>query len=369
MALTHPESDEIEVTVIGPGFGESVLIHLGDRKWITIDCCVDRNTKQNVPLAYLAEIGADVASDIKLVIASHWHDDHIKGLFDLLTAAKSARFCCSEALTSVEFCAYAVRHAKNITRRFSGGASEFLQVLRLLAERKNCPEFAGKDRRLWLLPKDTISHGVDCEVYTLAPSNGQFALFLTEISKILADPSHDRFRAQADNQNNLSVVCQILFGEESILLGADLENQRDVTLGWESILSSFGRPRQTSSFFKIPHHGSANAHNDRVWTDMLVSDVFSVVTPYDRLVHPLPTQTDRARINAFTPHAYITSDEANKNFRHDDKSVNAKLKDIGAVVQVSQIAPGRVTRRWKLGGRPSLSMSQMARPLNPPISV
>jgi len=36
-----PEADVVEVSIFGPGKGESVLIHLGNGKWIMIDSCID----------------------------------------------------------------------------------------------------------------------------------------------------------------------------------------------------------------------------------------------------------------------------------------------------------------------------------------
>lgn len=34
---TAPEVGEIEVSVFGPGYGESILLHAGDNDWFLID--------------------------------------------------------------------------------------------------------------------------------------------------------------------------------------------------------------------------------------------------------------------------------------------------------------------------------------------
>lgn len=36
-----PESDQFELTLIGPGYGESVVVHLGRGLWMIVDSCVD----------------------------------------------------------------------------------------------------------------------------------------------------------------------------------------------------------------------------------------------------------------------------------------------------------------------------------------
>jgi hypothetical protein len=37
--MSAPAPEELEVTVFGPGFGESVIVHLGHNRWIVFDSC------------------------------------------------------------------------------------------------------------------------------------------------------------------------------------------------------------------------------------------------------------------------------------------------------------------------------------------
>jgi len=39
--VQNPAKDEIDVVVVGPGFGESILLHIGDGDWIVVDSCLD----------------------------------------------------------------------------------------------------------------------------------------------------------------------------------------------------------------------------------------------------------------------------------------------------------------------------------------
>ena len=63
-----PESDEIEVNIFGPGYGECVLIHIGNGKWVVVDSCVDRDS-QPAALTYLRSIGSDPSEAVCLIIA------------------------------------------------------------------------------------------------------------------------------------------------------------------------------------------------------------------------------------------------------------------------------------------------------------
>lgn len=94
-----------EVTLIGTGggYGESILVHLGFNNWIVIDSCVNPNTNESLPLWYLESIGVDVSKDVKLIICTHWHDDHIIGISTLLKKCLNAKFCMSKASDTKKF--------------------------------------------------------------------------------------------------------------------------------------------------------------------------------------------------------------------------------------------------------------------------
>jgi len=94
-----PEPHELEISVFGPGIGECTVAHLGDGAWIVVDSCIDRTSGHPAALDYLRTLRVDVASQVKLVVATHWHDDHIRGLGKILEAAESARFVNSAAYT------------------------------------------------------------------------------------------------------------------------------------------------------------------------------------------------------------------------------------------------------------------------------
>ena len=74
-----PQANEIEVSLFGPGYGECVLLHLGFSDWVIVDSCLNKDKSPPV-LEYLRALGQDPAQVVKLVVATHWHDDHIGGL-------------------------------------------------------------------------------------------------------------------------------------------------------------------------------------------------------------------------------------------------------------------------------------------------
>ena len=70
---------------MGPGYGESLVLHIGLGEWLIVDSCVDRSGKP-AALGYLEEIGVDIGRAVEMVVASHWHADHIGGMAQLVHA-------------------------------------------------------------------------------------------------------------------------------------------------------------------------------------------------------------------------------------------------------------------------------------------
>ena len=65
------------VSLIGTGgYGESVVVQMGAHNWMVVDSCMDPMTKESLPLQYLKSLHVDIASDVKLIVCSHWHNDH-----------------------------------------------------------------------------------------------------------------------------------------------------------------------------------------------------------------------------------------------------------------------------------------------------
>jgi len=171
-----PRHDQVEVSLFGPGYGESVLVHLGNDTWAIVDSCIDpADNRTPAPLAYLRHIGVDVARSVVLVIATHWHDDHVRGLGNILAACGNATFACSYALKSQEFLALVCKCAQASTRSTSG-VDEFNKVINELQKRSStpAPAFAIQDRTILTDAADSrhlqLVHSVAVPIRLCAPA-------------------------------------------------------------------------------------------------------------------------------------------------------------------------------------------------------
>ena len=96
-----PAADEIEVTLFGPGYGEAIAVHLGDGSWLLVDSCIDPDSKTPASETYLDQIGVN-ASHVRAIVASHWHDDHVRGISRLAARYPAADFVLSGVFNKAE---------------------------------------------------------------------------------------------------------------------------------------------------------------------------------------------------------------------------------------------------------------------------
>lgn len=302
-----PEHNQLEVSLFGPGVGECIVLHLGDGVWAIIDSCIGES---GVPVAleYLQSLGVDPGTAVRFIIISHWHDDHIRGVSELVKVCISAKVILSAALLKKEFITLADAMNDPISEidRGQSGLNELNKVITQLHLRGNSnkPEnYLGKalaDRRIYV--------SGDVELWTLSPSDHDFTNAILEFSSLTNSLTAEyRGVIPAPSSNRNAVVVWFSFGDISILLGADLENTPIEQCGWAAIVNSAGRPQKKALIFKVPHHGSENAHNDAVIEKLLNDEPFSILTTYNRGCSPLPKQSDIKRIKSYSRATYATT--------------------------------------------------------------
>lgn len=323
-----PEQDVLEVTLLGPGYGECILLHIGNGSWVIVDSCIDVDSRP-AALAYFQDLGLNPADVVRLIVASHWHDDHIRGIGELVDVCANAHFCCASALRAEEFLAMMDSVASRPMSKVSSGTQELYTVRSLLEKRSVKPLFAIANRRIFSCDS--------CELWSLSPFDKHVDVFLRQIDRIRPQEGATKRRIHSLTPNEISVVLLVKIDNTAILLGSDLERP-----GWLEILASNERPNCKASVFKIPHHGSRNAHEDRVWTEMLHDNPIAALTPWKKGGRSLPDETDVTRILSFTRNAYATSalrvsnrKPARRRAKTVEKSIREVSKRMGAIARSS----------------------------------
>lgn len=326
---TAPARHELEISVFGPGIGECIVAHVGDGAWIVIDSCLDRQTGNAVALDYLRSLHVDLASQIKLVVATHWHDDHVGGMAEILNAAESAKFVDSAAYAFnelVKIVALDGRMAPQfaVTKEYRG-IIKMLEQRRAKGEKREAvgPIRALANRRLLAL--SDAERSLNAEVFALSPGDGVLNHAQAELRSALSSVEHGR-RPPRQGPNQLCVVLWLRVGVLSTLLGADLEHVSGATQGWQAIVHSTERPEGRAGIFKVPHHGSENADCPSCWTGLLSDQPIAIGTPYSP--SRLPRPADLSRLCTRTTQVFFTSDSVHYPRPKRDKAVERTLREI-----------------------------------------
>lgn len=345
-----PNEDEAEVSVFGPGYGESIVVHLGSGNWLIVDSCFDYVSKASSPLYYLQKIGVNPSKAVKLVVATHWHDDHVRGLSSVIRECQSARFVCSAALNSNEFFSFVYSLAGR-PMMTNSGVEEFSKIIQILKDRiestrpeSRGPEWAVADRPLL----KCLPPYIPCTVHALSPSSATMTLALNEIAQEIPSDRETKRRAVALRPNQVAVVLWIAIENISILLGADLEETKDSGTGWSVIVDSTTKPSGRACVFKVPHHGSSSADQPKVWSEMLEKEPFALVTPFVEGGTNLPTRRDTGRICSRTPNAYTSAHPLERHTHKRYGAVEKTIRETVRNIRVISASTGHVRLRRKI---------------------
>ena len=348
--MNHPSSNEIEISVFGPGYGECIAVHVGSRNWIVIDSCRG-DDKNPAALSYFSKIGVDVSNDVKCVLATHWHDDHVKYISTVFERCSNAKLAISSALRNEEFVAFLSTHEQQPLSKLDSGGTEMLQCLKL-ADRKN--------RKVKPILEDTIicdwdtnslSHGKHVRLRALSPSGKQFHNFLQRIGTTMEQlPRSAKKRICNPDQNSLSIVSLLELGnDDSILFGADLENSTDTDVGWGAVVNLRNGRMPLSSLFKIPHHGSSNAHNNDVWAKLIANEPCSITTPWKKGGKFIPSESDKHRISKLSGEAYLTIENPESLKKRYSYDVRKQIKNSSVKFSSAKYRCGHVRVRFTPG--------------------
>lgn len=261
-----PQPDEIEVTLLGPGFGEAVVVHLGSNKWLLVDSCIDPATGRAAALDYLAQIGVQARSAVDMVVATHWHDDHIRGLSQVLEICPDALFCCSSAMQAPELGEMVEAYARQPLGTIGTGVGEIGRILHVMGARGQIVKLATSSRLLRSSPGSPPAN-MNFEIHSLSLSDAETQRAILNLPRALEKQT--KRRAFARNPNHFSVVLWLKIGNVRVLLGADLEETGVPTQGWQAIVGDTTRPPGKASAFKVPHHGSTTGYHQPVWEQLL----------------------------------------------------------------------------------------------------
>ncbi len=334
----RPADDEIEITIFGPGYGEAIVVHLGDQNWMLVDSCLTPGTSEPASHTYLQQISVP-ASGVKAIIASHWHDDHVRGISALVAHYVDAEFMLSHVFSDLEATAFLAAYSESFAPGLSRGSKELYSAVK------------GRETVYFLNQRSSVleltAQGRNIRVSALSPTPAASAQSLAHFAgHVPKAPGVQIGHAPEIKPNLEAVVLHIDFVDEAALLGSDLENNE--ALGWSAVVNDrwcANRPR--SSTYKVAHHGSSTGDHPPIWANMLKPNPVVCLTPYSLAGQYLPTPDDKDRIRGCTPYAYISSRASRRP--NMDAAVLKRLNDIATDITVANPGFGAIRLRKVIG--------------------
>jgi hypothetical protein len=290
-----PDPDEFEVTLLGRGFGECVVMHIGQGQWAIVDSMYHygldgsaAEDRTDMPAArwYLdnMQVSPELVKDIFL---THFHKDHFEGVGLLHRYYIDAQLLVTAPLGVSLF--------QSLFSSDKGEPTVFGEVpdtLNRALERKRAGVFDGL-RYLqvgWSRP-----YADDVRLTALSPLDAA----IRESQVAIADcvgKGWPAVRTELRRQNSCSVVLHLETPAGRALLGADLET-KPTDCGWAAVLAEpdHGRLKQVD-LVKVPHHGSAGADHVPMWDALTKKPLEMAVAPFEKGSVRLPTHADWVRL-------------------------------------------------------------------------
>jgi len=313
--MNSPSSDEIEVSLFGPvrGYGESLAMHVGQGHWIIVDSCRSPENNEPAALQYLDAIGVDVSTAVRLVVAPHWHTDHIDGLAEIFSRCESAELVFSVALQSSELLEIYEAFRGHPSSSNNTGLEEIHGLITVLRTRSPALRYKHRKPPRWakshttLFPPPYID-GLDCAVTALSPSDASIIKAQEELASLRKENFEGpKKNIISRNPNHNAIVLWARVGKHSILLGSDLEETKDPGTGWSVVLDEADPELSKADVYKVAHHGSANGEHPDIWSKLVSPNPKALLTPFINGGVRLPTENDIQRIKERATHIHMTS--------------------------------------------------------------
>ena len=271
----------LDVFIYGPGFGEAIILRwegtggtcgalvdglgAGDGRWL----------EQKV-----RSLGI---SELKFLIATHPHLDHIENLAKAMRLLDWSVDCLWwwGGLGQQAFIEYYNRLADQTGQpELKGTAAavrDLLQDSRIAQMERNRPSVMDAGFGTFLYQQATISDEW-FRVYSLSPCAGPLLRYAREVCGAIHRGG--RIEHRHHDANLASVSLLIEYGDAQILLGGDVEDTNWLEMQQRTDLRTL-RP----SLVKVSHHGSRNGRINGMWTaegffGQRAPSSLAVVTPW-----------------------------------------------------------------------------------------
>lgn len=344
----HPATNEVELTLLGGGVGESCAVHLGHRRWMIVDSFREADRKgvrngKGVPAAkaYLDTLGVQ-RHEVVAIVLTHLHADHYRGLGELVRWYNQAYLILPDAIEKRRFSWLLGNRGrplvKDVTDAFHVAANRKRGVTvkyKTIAVADTVPGFGEAGDVFALAPSDQACLDADQDIakhvelaidekddvvvkaYLEDQNLTSIALHVNAHLCLLAGPTPgrepdgvtdpgtppagDTDLAPAPTATPAAKPCgNDCTGDHqdiAIVLGGDVVN-KEPAYGWQAVMDHIDTPKRIrASLLKVPHHGSEGALHFEAFELLLEPDAEVVVAPFTSSSN-IPQEPELAALRA-----------------------------------------------------------------------
>ena len=326
--------EDLEIVIFGKGYGESILVHIFNNKYILLDSFIDPLSKKPIAIKYLEDNGLTV-NNIVGIICTHWDTDHIRGIADIIEQSENKLMVYTPLVFSQK---EIIEYITFLTNSNDTSITEFNKILNYGKNGKINLKYASADKNLF------VKECKQNSIVALSPTDNQVDEY---IKKLILPKKGDIKNTISPERNELSLVVYINAIIDSVLLGADMENSN--IGGWDEIANNFAYKK--CHLYKIPHHGSVTGHNDKVWEN-LVDKPISIITRFNP--KQLPTNEMINKIKNLSSKTYIVGGQAKKDkklttaIRHTNSYNSSVFSIVDSSVGYVRCLKRRNENKWEI---------------------
>lgn len=336
----QPLLNEVEVSLFGSGFGEAIAVHLPGGHWFLVDSCIAHSDHSDKPVSgeYLELIGVQ-RTQVKAIIASHWHADHTKGLSRLASTYSDATIYYPHFFRTKEGLEFLASYSGSAISP-EASTSELYQLF------KNAPKRTVPCGMKTEILQSYLHNTKLIHVTAMSPMPAAFEKATAWLHGELNARSGYVRRVAIPSPNFSSIAIYVDVCGEGLLLGSDLEDHDQY--GWSAIAQErrwLKNPK--ASLYKVAHHGSKTGHSELKWANLLIPSPATALTPFSYGVTNLPTSLDIKRIKALSKSVHTSSASSQSATL---PSTHLKLlKQVATSISVRQRKMGHVRFRKAIG--------------------
>lgn len=304
--LSKIEDDAVNVIVFGPGFGESIALYVPHLGWGVIDSCTYK--KSNISLNPALEfLKTQNVSSLAFIVLTHPHRDHFQGLSQIIDhfLGRIKRICYYSGEGMREYRLFLAK--KHLLRE--PGLVELASIFKKFEQAKKAGAHILKISEKTEILRRARYGSNEVEIIALSPSAESITRYIQRLHKAIPREDGDPTGELADADHNLlssAIFCRV--GDACLMLGSDLENGKTENMGWRGVMLNPDSLDLASQFVKVPHHGSENAFYEPVWGVFSINTApVSVITPFERMLDPLPRAEVVEKISKLSSMTAITA--------------------------------------------------------------